>query len=165
MFFLKGVIFTSYQTTIMTPVNSNPDQQDRNSVSGYYEDYNEVQKDVLAIETRKTRNVIFTIAAVVLASDLMGLLVLNAFFPETILIILIIPAILVIFALLAMKEPLTAISLAAILIVSLWIYTIVVTKGQAAIMGWLIKAVIVYFIIAGFQHAREATRIKRELSG
>ncbi len=148
----------------MTPGNNDHNQQqDENSVSGYYESYSETQKDVLAIEIRKTRNILFTLTAIIFAGDLMGLLVLNVLIAEAILIILIVPVILTGLAFLAVKEPLPAITIAAVIIVGLWIYTIVVTRGQAAIMGWLIKAVIVYFLIAGFQHAREAVRIKKEL--
>lgn len=83
--------------------------------------------------------------------------------PETILIIAVIPAALTGLAFLANKEPLTAMIIAAVIIVGLWVYSIVITGGKAAIMGWLIKAVIVYLILAGFQHAREAARIKKEL--
>ena len=134
-----------------------------NSVSEYYDNYAETQKEVLGIKTRKTRNSLFTLAAIVFASDLLSLMVTNTVMPETILIIAVIPAALTGLAFLANKEPLTAMIIAAVIIVGLWVYSIVITGGKAAIMGWLIKAVIVYLILAGFQHAREAARIKKEL--
>jgi hypothetical protein len=147
----------------MTEQNNNAGQQPDNSVSGYYENYSDTQKEVLAIEIRKTRNTLFTIAAIVLASDLLGLAVLNAFVLEAILIILIVPAILIGLGFLALKEPLTAIIIAAVIIIGVWVYTIITVGGRAAIMGWLVKAIIIYFLIAGFQHAKEAMRIKKEL--
>jgi hypothetical protein len=146
----------------MTEQNNNAGQPD-NSVSGYYEGYSDTQKEVLATEIRRTRNTLFTIAAIILAGDIIGLLALDAFVFRAILIVLVVPAILIGLGFLAMKEPLTAVIIAAIIIVGIWVYTIVVTEGRAAIMGWLVKAVIIYFLIAGFQHAREAMRIKKEL--
>jgi hypothetical protein len=147
----------------MTDQDNNPGQQPDNSVSGYYENYSDTQKEVLAIEIRKTRNVLFTIAAIVFASDLLGLAILNAFVFEAILIILIVPAILIGLGFLAVKEPLTAIIIAAVIIVGVWVYTIIAVGGSAAITGWLVKAIIIYFLIAGLQHAKEAMRIKKEL--
>jgi len=147
----------------MTEQNSDMAPQPDNSVSGYYENYSDTQKQVLAIEIHKTRNTLFTIAAIVLASDLLGLAVLNAFVFEAILVILIVPAILIGLGFLALKEPLTAIIIAAVIIIGVWVYTIITVGGRAAIMGWLVKAIIIYFLIAGLQHAKEAMRIKKEL--
>src|SRR5258705_6253896 len=134
-----------------------------NSVSGYYENYSETQKEVYAMEVRKTRNTIFTVAAVFFASELLGLAVLSTFSVETVLTSLIVPAIIVGLGFLAVKEPMTAIIIAAVIVVGLWIYSIAVIGGRAAISGWLVKAIIIYFLIAGFQHAKEAMRIKKEL--
>ena len=147
----------------MTPDNHNVDQQDDNSISGFYEGYSDTQKEVLAVEIRKTRNTLFIIAAVIFASDILGLLALNVFIIETLLVILIVPLAITGLGFLATKEPMSAIIIAAVIIGGIWIYTIVISGGRAAIMGWLIKAIIIYFLIAGFQHAREATRIKKEL--
>ena len=36
-------------------------------------------------------------------------------------------------------------------------------EGLAAISGWLGKTIVIYLLIAGFQSAREAIRIKKEL--
>ena len=66
-------------------------------------------------------------------------------------------------AFLALKEPLLAMIVAAVIILGIWIYAIVLTDGSAAITGWLIKAVIIYYIIAGFRRAMEANKIRKEL--
>src|SRR5262245_54617182 len=145
-----------------------PEQDDNSvqpddSVSGLYENYSATQKEVLAIEIRKTRNVIFTMAVIIFASDILGFAMMNSLPLETILIILIVPAIFIALGFLALKEPLTAIIIAAIIILAVWIYAIIVLGRRGIIMGWLVKAVIIYFLIAGLQHAREAMRIKKEL--
>ena len=145
------------------PNNSADGKQPDNSVSGYYENYSETQKEVLAIELRKTRNTLFTLAAIVFAGDLISLLIADAVYLQTILIILVVPAILIGLAFLAGKEPMTAIVIAAVIIIGLWVYSIIITGGYSAVSGWIVKAIIVYLLIAGYQHAKEAIRIKKEL--
>lgn len=138
-------------------------QEPDNSVSGYYENYSETQKEVLAIELRKTRNTLFILAAIIFAGDILGLLMVNAIFLQAVLISLIVPAIMAGLAFLAGKEPMTAIVIAAVIIIGLWVYLMVISGGYSAVTGWIIKAIIIYFLIAGYQHAKEATRIKKEL--
>jgi VIT1/CCC1 family predicted Fe2+/Mn2+ transporter len=143
----------------------NVNQPEENVVAGLYDNYHETQKEILAIEIRKTRNKLITIALVVFIFDMIALLVSNAVLPETILWISVIPVLILVLAFFAMKEPLAAMIIAAVIIVGIWVYSIVLTGGLAAISGWLSKAIIIYLLIAGFQHAREATRIKKELKG
>ena len=135
-------------------------------VSEYYENHTETQREIQAIEIRKTRNSLFTIAAIVFIGDLLGLMMLpdKSYFLVGLLIILVVPLIITAMALLATKEPLVAMIVTAIIIAAVWIYTIIATRGQAAMMGWLVKAIIIYFIISGFRHAQEANRIKKELN-
>jgi lysylphosphatidylglycerol synthetase-like protein (DUF2156 family) len=142
-----------------------PEKEEENIVAGLYDGYQDTQREILEIEIRKTKIKLFTIAAVVFGFDLLALLAANLVNADTILYIAIIPAIMVGLAFLAMKEPLLAMIIAALIIVAVWIYIIAMTGSQAAITGWLGKAILVYLLIAGFQSAREAQRIKKELKG
>ena len=47
-------------------------------VSDYYENYTDTQKEIMAIEIRKTRNILFAIAAIFFISSLLSLLIANA---------------------------------------------------------------------------------------
>jgi len=142
----------------------NEPQQDENIVSGIYDGYSDTQKEIMELEKKKTRNKLFTLAVLIFASDFLALLVLDAVNPQTLLIIAVIPLIFAGLAFLALKEPMLAMIIGALILVSAWTYAIVVTGGQAAISGWLIKAIAVYLLFAGFQNAREAQRIKKELN-
>ncbi len=130
---------------------------------GLFDNYQETQKELLFIYTRKVRNKLFAAAAVIFLSDLIGLAVARAVLPATILVILVVPVLFIGLAFLSLKEPLTAMIIAALLIAAVWVYTIIITGGRAAIQGWLVKALLIYLIIAGFQSAVEANRIKKEL--
>jgi hypothetical protein len=141
----------------------NDTQPESQVVSEMYDNYNEVQKEVMEIEIRKTRNKLFTVAVVIFLFDLLALLVVNIVTPKTLLIILIIPVLIAGLGLLATKEPMIAMIVSAILIVGIWVYTIVITNGAAVISGWIAKAIIIYLLIAGFQSANEAAKIKKEL--
>jgi hypothetical protein len=142
-----------------------PPEEEENIVAGLYDGYQDTQKEILEIEIRKTKNKLFTIAAVVFGFDLLALLAVNLVTADTLLYIAIVPAIMVGLAFLAMKEPMLAMIIAALIIVGIWIYIIAKTGSQAALTGWLGKAILVYLLIAGFQNAREAQRIKKELKG
>jgi hypothetical protein len=142
-----------------------PQKEEENIVSGLYDGYQDTQKEILEIEIRKTKNKLFTIAAVVFGFDLLALLAANLVDANTLLYIAIIPAIMIGLAFLAMKEPMLAMIIAALIIVAVWIYIIAMTGSRAAITGWLGKAILVYLLIAGLQSAREAQRIKKELKG
>jgi type III secretory pathway component EscU len=121
------------------------------------------QLEIYGIMTRKTRKSLFSIAAVIFVSDLLSLAIANLIVLQTMLVIMIIPALIVALGFLAAKEPLVSMILAAIIVLAVWVYSIVLLGAQAALMGWLIKAIVVYLIIAGFGHATEAARIKKEL--
>jgi hypothetical protein len=143
----------------------NVNQPGENIVSEQYDNYTDTQKEVFAIEIRKTRNKLISIAIVIFVFDLLALLIGNALSLQTFLGILVIPVIISGLALLAVKEPLVAMIIASVIIVGIWAYTIIVIGGSAVVSGWIGKAIIIYLIIAGFQHAVEATRIKKELKG
>ncbi len=136
---------------------------EENVVSGLYDNYNETQRDILAIETKKTRNKLISIAIVIFVLDLIALMMVNQLMGETFLMIIIVPIVILALAFLSIKEPLVAMIIAAVIIIGLWVVAIINTGGMAAISGWLGKAVIIYLLIAGFQNAREAQRIKKEL--
>lgn len=132
-------------------------------VSEIFDNYNETQREILAIETRKTRNKLIIIAVVIFLFDFFALAVLNLLTINAIVLILIIPVIMALLALLANKEPLLSMVLATLVLGGIWIYTIVVLGVGAAKIGWLSKIVLITLLITGFQNAREAQRIKREL--
>ena len=134
-------------------------------VADLYDSYNDTQKEILVIEIRKTRNKLFTVAAIIFVLDFIGLISLKAVAAETILFIAIVPLVYVGLGFFALKEPLAAIILGIALIIGIWIYIAVNTGTASIIKGWLIKAAIVYLLLAGLQNAREAHRIKKELKG
>ncbi|MBI5371902.1 MAG: hypothetical protein HZA79_07735 [Sphingobacteriales bacterium] len=139
--------------------------QEENVVSGLFDNYQETQKEILQIELRKTRNKLFTLSAVVFGSDLLALVTANALNISTLIVILVIPVLLLGLGFFAGKEPLLSMIIAALVIGGIWVYAAIVTGGMAAISGWLVKAIIVYLVIAGFQNAVEAQKIKKELKG
>lgn len=125
--------------------------------------YADTQKEILAIETRKTRNKLFIIAAVILISDLLALFMANAVNATTLLVIMIVPLVFVGLAFLAIKEPLLAMILGASVIVALWVFMFVQFGNPSLISGLLVKAVLITLAISGFQNAIEANRVRKEM--
>ncbi len=132
-------------------------------VSNYYDDYKQTQAYIALTESKQVRKSIFIVAALLFASDMLGMAMANLITAETILYSAVIPLVLVGIGFLAIKQPLLAIILAALVFAGLIILSIVLFGGVGAISGLLIKAVIIYFLISGFQSAREAERAKKEL--
>jgi len=130
---------------------------------GIMDSYSDTQKEILAIETRKTRNKLFIIAAVIMISDLLALFMANAFNAATLLAIGIVPLIFVGLALLATKEPLLAMVLGAAMIVALWVFMFVQFGNRSLISGLLVKAVLITLVFSGFQNAIEANKVRKEM--
>lgn len=145
------------------PVQEPASPNAEHPVSGYYEDYAETQKEIFRIEVRKCRNHLFWLAGIFFAGDLISLEVQGSLDAVTLLLSSIVPLLLVGLALLSRKEPLAAVILAAVLIAGVWVFVIVMNGLSAAVAGWLLRAVVIYLVLAAFQSAREASRIKREL--
>ena len=125
--------------------------------------YADTQKEILFIETRKTRNKLFIIAAVILISDLLALFMANAVNSSTLLASAIVPLVFVGLGFLAIKEPLLAMILGAAVIVALWVFMFVQFGNPSLISGLLVKAVLITLVISGFQNAIEANRVRKEM--
>jgi uncharacterized membrane protein len=139
------------------------DPQDESIVSGIYDNYQDTQKEILEIELKKTKNKLFTLAAIFFISDLIQLIAANAVNPATMIVIAVIPLLFVGLAFLSGKEPLLAMIICAVIVAAIWIYMAVLSGGLTAISGLIMKGVVVFLIIAGFQSAIEAQKIKKEL--
>src|SRR5687767_9582114 len=133
------------------------------SAGGIMDSYSDTQREILAIETRKTRNKLFFIGAVILLSDLLGLLMANVVNATTLLFIIIVPLVFVGLGLLATKEPLLAMILGTAVIVALWVFTYVQFGNRSLISGILVKAVLITLLISGFRNAIEANRVRKEM--
>ena len=142
-------------------MNENPHGTDE---TGIFDSYHDTQREILAIELRKTKNKLLTIALVLFIGDLLAIMLLNVMSFSVLLSIIIIPAVIAGLAFLALKEPLAAMIIATLIIGGIWIYIIVLTEGTGAFTGIIVKIIVIYLAIAGFQSAREAHRIKKEIS-
>jgi hypothetical protein len=128
-----------------------------------YEGYKETQIEVAAIQTKKVRNAMFSIAVVLLVHDFLSLAMVNKFEPVLVISSFIFPILFVGIGLLALKQPNFAVIAAVIVFAFLLILQIVVSGGIGAISGILVKAIIVYLIFAGYQSSREVQKAKKEI--
>lgn len=132
-------------------------------VTDYYDTYKEVQLDILQTKTRKTRNAIFSVAALLFGSDLLALFMANAVTATTLLYILAVPALFVAVGFFALKQPLAASITAIVLFAGLWVFTVYVFGGSQVISGLIVKAIIITFLLIGVNHAREAEKARKNL--
>jgi len=132
-------------------------------VSDYYDTYKEVQHDILQTETRKTRNAIFLVAALLFGSDLLALFMANAATPSTLLYISVVPLLFVAVGFFALKQPLAAIITALVLYVGIWGLTVYIYGGSQLMSGLIIKAITVTTLLVGLNNAREAEKARNNL--
>ncbi len=134
-----------------------------NIVADIYDGYNDTQREVLAIEIRKARNKLFTVAAVLLIFNLLAVMISGIPISYVIGDILLFPVIFLGLGFLATKEPLVATVLGILIMIGYWIYIAVALDISFLLKGWLGKAIIIYLLFAGLQNAREAHRIRQDL--
>jgi hypothetical protein len=132
-------------------------------VSDHYDTYKEVQLDILQTETRKTRNAIFIVAAILFGSDLLALLMANAASGSNLLYILVVPMLFVAIGFFALKQPLVAILAAILLYISLWAFTVYTYGGAQILSGLIVKAIAVTLLLIGLNNAREAEKARKNL--
>src|SRR4051812_25569038 len=103
----------------------NMNEVQESNIAEYYNNYQQTQTELIALYSKKTRNAIFTLAGLWLASEFIGLAIANVFNATLLISALLIPALLVGTAFIALKQPLTAIIIAALIFVGMWVYTII----------------------------------------
>lgn len=133
-------------------------------VSDLYEGYRDVQAHLVVTHSRKVRNAIFAIAALLFGSELLSLMMRGNPSAEVILYSAIIPLIVVGMGFLATRQPLVAIILVLLVFVAIIVLSIIVYGSRGAFSGALVKIIILYFLLAGIQSARQAERAKKELT-
>jgi len=147
----------------MTESNTPNQNQEQNVLSDYLEGYQHLELQSAENNVRKARNAIFVIAGLILLSSLILMGASDSFTPFNIAFAMIASGIFVALGFLTKKQPLTSIIIALILFVGLWISDIVLVGPEYIIKGIIVKGAIVYFLVTGIKHAKEAERLRKEL--
>lgn len=129
-----------------------------------FDEYQETEKELLAIHIRKTKIKLFSIAVVIFIFDFLVIYMADAITGKTFLFVLIVPLLFAALGILAGKEPLLAMILGALIIGSLWVYMVIKYGGLAIISGWLGKIILIVLILTGFQSAIAAQQLKKQLN-
>lgn len=124
----------------------------------------EILQENLRYDLDRARNSLFIIGAVLLFSDILGLYMANALNSTTLVYALLVPVVFVALGFAALIKPMLAMTVAALLFVLIIAYNIYVLGARTIVSGIIVKAVLVYFFIKGFNHAKDAEQAKRDLS-
>ena len=134
-----------------------------NDSPGLFDLEQQTLQEVYVIEKRKVRNKIFAAAAVIFLFDMIALAASNMFWPEMIAVTAVVPLLLVGLAFLSMKEPMLAVILSVLLLLGV-ITLVAIQSGPGSItQGLLGKAIMVSLLLAAFQSAKEAKKVKSQL--
>jgi len=147
----------------MTESNTPNQNQEENVLSDYLEGYQQLDLQSAENNVKKARNAIFVIAGLLLISFLVTMGVSDSFTPVGITIAIIASGIFVALGFLTKKQPLGSIIIALVLFIGIWVSDIVLIGPEYIIKGILVKGAIVYFLVTGIKHAKEAERLRKEL--
>ena len=139
-------------------------EQDQNVISDYYQGYQQLELQSAETQIKKARNAIIAIAILIILGNLIVMAANDSFTTLGIIIMLGIAAIFTGLAFLTKKQPLTAIIIALVLFSALWISDIVIAGLENIYKGIIVKVIILYFLIKGIKHAREAERLRKEMA-
>jgi len=126
--------------------------------------YKETQADILAHETKKTMQTLFIMAALLFTSDLIALSMAHQLTAVTTAYALVFPAIFAGLAFLSRSHPKFSMLCASILMAIIIILTVFIAGVQSILSGFLMKGVIVYLLIRGWNHAKEASEARANLA-
>ncbi len=125
----------------------------------------EVYLDNLTYSRGRTMKAIFMIAAIFFIGDLIGSFSSRAEFTGMVFIyIIFFPVIFMGLGFLARKNPMLAIVIAMILFAGIITINVIAYGGSSLFKGILIKAVVVYLLISGYNHAKDAAIAKENLA-
>jgi hypothetical protein len=139
---------------------STPEQ---NIVSEYYDDYKETQNYIFKTEGRKSRKMIFIVAIVLFTGDMLGLAMASAISVQLVLASLLFPVIFLGLGFFAPRHPMMAIIISIIIFAIILILSFLVMGSASIISGLIVKAIIIFCLISGFNSAREAQRARAEI--
>jgi Na+-transporting NADH:ubiquinone oxidoreductase subunit NqrD len=146
-----------------TEESSPENKETEDVVSDYYDGYQQLQLQSAETKIRKSRNTLFVVAGFTLIGNLIVLGGTNALDSTTVIIVLVMTGIFAGLGFMTKKQPMAAIIIGLVLYVGLWILDIIINGTERLKSGLLIKGIIIYFLVSGLKHAREAERIRREL--
>jgi hypothetical protein len=136
---------------------------EKDVISDYYQGYQQLELESAETQVRKARNALFVVAGLTLVVNLIQLASMDQLTTIPVILVIVVTAIFAGLALLTKKQPFTAIIIGLVVYVSLWILDIVVLGTEEIAKGFIFKAAIIYFLITGLKHARQAEKLRKEI--
>jgi hypothetical protein len=146
--------------------NKEPHQNDseKDVISDYYQGYQQLELESAETQVKKARNALFVVAGLTLVVNLIQLGGMDQLTIIPVAFVLLITAIFAGLGFLTKKQPFTAIIIGLVVYVGLWILDIAVLGAEEIGKGIIFKAAIVYFLIRGLKHARDAEKLRKEIN-
>jgi len=138
--------------------------EEKDVIFDYYQGYRELELRSAETQVKKARNALFVVAGLTLVVNLVQLGRLNQLNGLPLAFVLFATAIFVGLGLMTKKQPFTAIIIGLVIYVGFWIFDIIALGADQFIKGLIFKSIIIYFLAAGLKYARNAERLRNEIS-
>ena len=133
-------------------------------ISDYVEGYHQLALQSAETQLKKTRNAIYVVAVLILAGNLIIMAISGTFTIPGFIIVLVMAGVFAGLALFTKKQPLTAVIIALLLYAGLWVFDIIQLGPEMIYKGIVVKGIILYYLVTGIKHARQAERIRKEIN-
>jgi xanthosine utilization system XapX-like protein len=168
-FFLSGCVILDDKPILPFMDQNENEKQHQNDagkdiISDYYQGYQQLELQSAETQVKKARNALFVVAGLTLIVNLVLLGSQAQFDSFSLVIVLLVTIIFAGLGLMTKKQPFAAIIIGLSIYVGLWILDIVVLGSEQFTRGLFLKGIIIYFLIKGLKHAREAERLKKEIN-
>ena len=139
--------------------------ESQNQISIFDDPYEkEVLIDNYVNARKKTKYALFSISLVFLITSIIGFMTAGASIVENLPYILLLPVLFAGLGLFAHVQPIISMFAAVGVIMALTVYNYMQLGAYSLIAGWLYKVIVLYFLIRGFQHAKDAERAKKAVT-
>ena len=138
-------------------------EKNQDILSDYYAGYQQLELESAETQVKKARNALFFVAGLTLVVGLIQLGGSNSLDGPSLAVLLVVTGIFAGLALLTKKKPFAAIVLGLIIYLGLWAVDVIVLGTEHLFRGILFKGIIIYFLVKGLKHGREAERLRNEL--
>jgi hypothetical protein len=133
-------------------------------ISEQYDDHMQLAEDTMKSDSKKACILLFVAAVVALGFDLIAIFSLHIPIALAWLNIAVVPVGLIALGLLAIKESMVAVVVAALLVFVFWIFNLFTLSPIVIVNGFIPKGIVIALLFGAYMFANFAMKEKRDLS-
>jgi hypothetical protein len=144
--------------------DADKNESESSIISEQYDHHKELAEEMMKSDSKKTGLLLFITAFIILGIDLWAVFSLEVPIAMVWMSLFLVPVGLIGLGLLAIKEPMVAVVIAALLVGVFWIFNLFPLSPIVIVSGLIPKGVVIIVLFGAFMFANFAMKEKRDLS-